>query len=173
MRGCKWKKQLSKIRGLPTPGFPDILNTFSKEKQIISGIQKDELFGFIVADVQTPPEVLEKIKELNFPPIIHRQKIDESMVSGYMFERCQDRERKFPQETLVQTFHADQLMIYTPTEKFYLDLGLKISNVTAFFQYLPTQPLEDFVQKITQGRIDAVKSGNESLGTAYKIIGNS
>ena len=95
------------------------------------------------------------------------------MVSPYMLERCRARDKKFPQETLIQTYNAEQLMIYTPTAQFYLKLGLEISNVTEFFQYLPTQPLEAFVQKITKGRVDAVKSGNESLGTAYKIIGNS
>ena len=64
-------------------------------------------------------------------------------------------------------------MIYTPTAQFYMNLGLEISNVSKFIQFLPTKPLEDFVQKITKGRIDAEKSGNKSLGLAYKIIGNS
>ena len=126
-----------------------------------------------MADVTTPAHILEKIKDLNFPPVIRRAKIDESMVSDYMLERCRDRERKFPQETLIQTYHGKQLLIYTPTAQFYMKLGLKISNVSEFFQYIPTEPLENFVEKITKGRIDAVKSQNESLGTAYKIIGNS
>ena len=123
--------------------------------------------------MSTPSHVLEKIKGLNFPPVIHREKIDETMVSEYMLGRCRAREKKFPQETLVQTYNAKQIMIYSPTAQFYLQLGLKISNVSEFFQFLPSQPLEKFVKKITKGRIDAVKSGNESLGTAYKIIGNS
>ena len=172
MRGCEWKKKLRTVRSLTSPSFPDVYQNFSSEQKILDGIEKNDLFGFVVADVTTPPDVLEKILPLNFPPIIHRAEIDESMVSDYMKKRCEARDRKLPQETLVQTYHAKQLMIYTATLKFYLELGLKISNVSKFIQFIPTQPLESFVEKITQGRINAVKSGNESLGTAYKIIGN-
>ena len=95
------------------------------------------------------------------------------MVSDYMARRCKARKKKFPQETLIQTYHGKQLMIYSPTAQFYLELGLKITNVSKFIQFLPAKPLDNFVEKITKGRIDAVKSGNECLGTAYKIIGNS
>ena len=173
MRGCDWKKQVTKLRSKPSPSFPKVYENFSTEKKILDGIEKDELFGFIVADVTTPPDVLEKILPLNFPPVIHRAEIDETMVSEYMKGRCDAKDRKLPQETLVQTYHGKQLMIYTPTVQFYMELGLEISNVTKFIQYLPTKPLNNFVKKITKGRIDAVESGNESLGTAYKIIGNS
>ena len=74
--------------------------------------------------------------------------------------------------TLMQTFHGKQLMIYSPTALFYLKLGLKISNVTKFIQYVPSNPMARFVQEITKGRIEATKSGSESLSSAYKIIGN-
>ena len=89
-----------------------------------------------------------------------------------MKNRCEARETKLPQETLIQTYNAKQLMIYSPTVLFYMELGLEISNVTKFIQFIPTKPLKGFVDKITQGRISAVESGNESLGTSYKIIGN-
>ena len=128
------------------------------------------IIGCVFHDV---PEVFEKIKSLNFPPVIQRGSIDESKISEYMLGRCRDRSKKLPQETLIQTYNASQLLIYSPTVQFYLDLGLKISKISKFIQYIPTKPLENFVQKITQGRIDAVKSGNESLGTSYKLVGNS
>ena len=173
MRGCEWKNQLKNLKSRPSPSFPDIYNIFSNEKKLLSQIEKNQIFGFIVADVTTPADVLEKILPLNFPPIIHRAKIDETMLSEYMKSRCEARERKLPQETLIQSYHAKQLMIYTPTVQFYLELGLKITNVTKFIQFLPTKPLDAFVDKITKGRINAVKDGNDSLGCAYKVIGNA
>ena len=135
-------------------------------------IKNKQLFGFIVADVRTPDNILEEILPLNFPPIIQRGIIDDSMISPYMKNRCEARETKLPQETLIQTYNAKQLMIYSPTVLFYMELGLEISNVTKFIQFIPIKPLKGFVDKITQGRISAVESGNESLGTSYKIIGN-
>ena len=173
IRGCEWEDKLRKIKWQKTEIFPDIYNVFSNEKKILKGIEDDNLFGFLVADVTTPADVLEKILPLNFPPIIHRGSIDETMTSEYMRARCEANNKKLPQETLIQTYNAKQIMIYSPTARFYLQLGLKISNVTKFIQFLPTRPLKSFVEKITNGRINAVKSGNDSLGTAYKIIGNS
>ena len=173
MRGCHWEEKIRKIKWQKTNIFPDVYNVFSNEKKILKGIEEDNLFGFLVADVSTPPEVLEKILPLNFPPIIHRGSIDDTMTSEYMQARCEAKNKKLPQETLIQTYNAKQIMMYSPTVQFYLQLGLEISNVTKFIQFLPTRPLKSFVEKITNGRINAVKSGNDSLGTAYKIIGNS
>lgn len=174
IRECNWEKKMKIIKKHDSSeNFPDVYNVFSNEKKLLEGIKENQFFGFLIADVTTPPDVLEEILPLNFPPVIHRAEIDESMLSPYMKERCEVRGTKLPQTTLVQTYHGKQLMMYTPTVQFYLDLGLKISNVTKFIQFLPTKPLNTFVDKITQGRINAVKDGNESLGTAYKIIGNS
>ena len=52
-------------------------------------------------------------------------------------------------------------------------LGLKITNITKFLQYRPSHVFSKFVEKITDGRIQANKGGNKSLELAYKIIGNS
>ena len=172
MRECEWKMKARRLRSRKTPLFPDVYNVFSNEQKLLEGVKNDEIFGFMVADVTTPDDVLEKILPLNFPPIIHRGSIDETMLSEYMLNRCRARNKKFPQKTLIQTYHATQIMIFSPTAQFYMQQGLKISNVTKFIQFLPTKPLNKFVKKITDGRINAVKDGNECLGTAYKIIGN-
>lgn len=104
MRGCFWENLVKDIRKHDySTTFTDIYNTFSNEKKILQGIKDDELFGYIVADVTTPPDVLKEILPLNFPPVIHRAEIDESILSPYMKERCELRGTKLPQTTLVQT----------------------------------------------------------------------
>ena len=44
------------------------MNRFGTEKDIINGIKNDNLFGFIVCDISTPEEMIEKYLWLNFPP---------------------------------------------------------------------------------------------------------
>ena len=58
------------------------------EAQILSGVKDGSLYGYLVADVETPTDVLEKILWLNFPPIFQRNTVDESMLSPYMKERA-------------------------------------------------------------------------------------
>lgn len=173
MRECVWEEKLKTIKFVETPYLPQILSKFSNEKTLLAGIQSEKLFGFAVCDVTCPDNVFENIKSINFPPVIQRGIIDEDLLSPYMAERCKSREYKLPQKTLIQTYNGKQLLLYTPVIKFYIDLGLVISNVTKFIQYKAATPLEPFVSKITEGRIAACEAGNGPLELAYKIIGNS
>lgn len=174
MRGCMWAamKRRSGLKHFPTPDFPQIMTTFSTQTAIIDGIKNDELFGYVVCDVSTPDDVYDSIKWINFPPLISKQLITEDMVSPYMLTRCKDRDYKLPQETLVQTYNVKQSLLYTPLIKFYISIGLEVSNVSQFIQFRPAKVLSDFVGKITDGRIQAKKKSNPSLELAYKIIGN-
>jgi hypothetical protein len=175
MRGCSWTKEKKRLhlKTFPTPDFPQIMSSIGKETEIIQGIASNELFGFAVLDVHCPSPVYESIKWLNFPPIIKRGLITEEMLSPYMTKRCKARNYKLPQKTLIQTFNAKQILLYTPMIRFYLKLGLEISNISQFIQYRPAEVFDDFVDKITTGRIQAKANGNESLESAYKVIGNS
>ena len=77
-----------------------------------------------------------------------------------------------PRTTLVQKFHAKGILLFTPLAKFYLELGLKISNIRQFIQYSPNKIFVPFVDLITKGRVNAIETGNTSLGLAYKNAGN-
>ena len=152
--------------------FP-ILQLSTLEKDILKGIKDEKLFGFIIADVSTLSHILEKILYLNFPPIIVRGEITQEMLSPYMAERTRERKTKLPQTTLLQRYHAEQILIYSPMAKFFIGLGLEIKNITSFIQYQPVCPLKPFVEKITTGRINSINSNKKDLETAYKLIGNS
>ena len=173
MRECVWLEKVKTIRSIETPYLPQILSKYSNQKTLLDGIRSEKIFGFAVCDVTCPNEVFEKIKSINFPPVIRRGIIDEDLLSPYMAERCRAREYKMPQKTLIQTYNGQQLLLYTPVIKFYMDLGLEISNITKFIQFKAARPLEPFVKKITEGRIEACENDNAPLELAYKIIGNS
>ena len=173
IRGCQWRKQLREgLKNYHIPSMPRIMDYAGSEKIILDGIKSGKLFGFVVADVMTPSELLDKILPLNFPPIIIRGEITEEMLSEYMSQRVKAKGIKLPQTTLLQRYHANQVLLMTPVAKFYMDLGMKLSNVTKFLQYQPEVVLKPFVKAITEGRIKAKKADNPSLELAYKIIGN-
>jgi len=174
IRGCQWKTQIKNenLRHYDILKFPHIMKYSGTEMDILNGIQSGLLFGFIIADIETPAHVLEEILPLNFPPVIIRGDITEDHLSQYMSTRVKDRSYKLPQTTLIQVYNAKQVLLFTPLVQFYMDLGLEISNVTRFIQYQPQVVLDKFVNLITNGRIQAKKDGNESLELAYKVIGN-
>ena len=77
-----------------------------------------------------------------------------------------------PRTTLVQKFHSKRILLFSPLAKFYLEMGLKITNIRQFVQYVPNKTFVPFVDLITKGRVDAIETGNTSLGLAYKNAGN-
>ena len=173
IRECEFDKYLPLLKDFDTPIFPKIMNRGGNEQIILDGIKKDELFGFIVADATTPPDVLEKIKDLNFPPIIQRMDITKDHLSTYMNDRAEAMNTKFPKTTVVQTYHGQQLLLFTPLVQFYLKLGLEITNITSFIQYLPYKCLAPFMNKVTEMRIQAAYDDEETKGNSAKLIGNS
>ena len=148
------------------------MQTFGTAKQILDGVRDESMFGFMVCDVETPPEVFDKIGWLNFPPVIQRKDIDECHLSDYMKTRVKAENVKLPRTTVIQSYNGKQLLLFTPVVAFYMKLGLVVSNITKFIQYEPHVVLDEFVTKITEGRIQAIESKNESLGKAYKDTGN-
>ena len=52
----------------------------------------------------------------------------------------------------------------TPLIEFYLKLGLEISNVTQFVQYIPGKVLEPFTKKVYNMRCQATREKDEAKG---------
>ncbi len=81
--------------------------------------------------------------------------------------------RKVDFETVVQVYNGDQLFLMTDIIKFYMEIGLQISNVTQFIQYIPAKILKPFVDEVVGMRIDATLQGDETKQTTAKIFGNA
>ena len=43
------------------------------------------------------------------------------MLSDYMRERVEARNTKLPQETLIQSYNAEDILVYSETVRFYLE----------------------------------------------------
>ena len=168
IRECQWKAQLRQIQTVDTT-IGHILK-HDTEKTLLKGISDDKVFGFAVCDVTTPPEILTEISGdgFLFPPLIQRMEIDESTMSDFMKKRFIEEGLAMKRTTVVQTFNCKQQLLMTPLLKFYMKLGLKISNVTKFIQYVPGAALEPFANKVYRMRCEATKEG----GNSREVVGS-
>ena len=130
MRECKWRNQLYQVSETPT-SFGRILCR-DNEESLLNAIRNESVFGFVVADVSTDESLANELCDdgFLFPPIIQRADLDESFFSPYMKERFLIEQEKMSRTTVVQRFNGTQLLLMTPLVKFYLDLGLKVTNIT-------------------------------------------
>ena len=173
MRECQWKSQLASLSDAITQ-MGNILVEDTQDS-LLRAIEQEKVWGFAVCDVETPEALAKSMSENGFifPPVIQRMKIDETLMSDYMKSRYIEEQRKLETETVVQTFNCKQQLLMTPLLKKYMELGLKISNVTKFIQFVPGKALEPFAGKVFSMRCEATKDGDNSKATTAKLFGNS
>ena len=173
MHECQWKKKIKKVENLPTE-IGSILKNDS-EKSLIRSISNGGVYGFLVCDIECSDELAEKLSSggFLFPPVIERQTLTEEHFSDYMKLRFQTEQRKMEKSTVVQKFNAKQLLIMSDLAKFYIELGLKIVNVTKFIQYVPRKTLLPFADKVYQMRVSATYEKDEAKSMTAKLFGNS
>ena len=171
---CQYDRIFPKLDYKDTPYFPEILKKKTTESDLIQGIKSGKLFGFIVADVESPEKVINEMKE--FPPLIRKMTLTDEHLSDYTRNRLKIEKpnmKKFQRDSLIQCFHGQQLLLMTPLVRFYMEKGLKIFNITKFIQYIPSTALNPFASHVTRMRIDAEKNALYTKGNTAKVFGNS
>ena len=173
MHECQWQQQLQKLSNVPTL-MPNILRT-DTEATLIDSILKGEMYGFLVCDIQCSDGLARDLSSggFLFPPVIERQNLTEEHFSDYMKSRFINEQRKLEKNTVVQKFNGKQVFIMTDLAKFYMDLGLKISNVTKFVQYIGAKTLLPFADKVYEMRVSATHEKDEAKSMTAKLFGNS
>ena len=173
IRECQWKRQVTSVDHIETT-MGRILNT-DTESTLLKAIEHNKIWGFAVCDIETPEEVRREMTSAGFlfPPVIRRMEVDETMMSEYMKKRFMQEHKKMNVSTVVQCFNAKQELIMTPLLQKYMQLGMKVSNITRFIQFQPGKALDPFAEKVYRMRCEATHEKDESKACTAKLFGNS
>ena len=61
----------------------------------------------------------------------------------------------------------------TPLVKFYMEIGIQITNVTEVVQYVPGKGLLPFAKRVVQLRSEATDEGDHAKQLTAKLFGNA
>ena len=172
MRECDWKKILPQVQDTPTK-FPRILYPCESMATLLQGIRDNSLYGFLMCDVEGSDELVEELAKVNFPPIFTKMEMTQDHLSDYMKARYESRSKKLKQVSLIQTFRGKNQLLHTCLAQYYLELGLKLTNVQWFTQYLGEEAIKPFIEKVVKMRIEATHENDTTKSNTAKIIGNS
>ena len=175
MRECEWKilrkqPQVSAfIRSLP---YANPRRQLSKEK-ILEGISKNELYGFLFVDIETPQHLKEKFDE--FPMIYKNIDISRDDIGDYMKRIAEEHGfLKKPRKYLVNSHFGKDVLISSSMVKFYLEMGLEITRIYEFVQFYPIKCFQQLGVGISNARRLADQdSSKQVLGLTQKLLGNS
>lgn len=169
---CEWKREKRRFKWTP-PHYCFLGQNNIRENEIFEKIESNEFYGIVRVSVNTPPDVIAEFGHLNFPLIFRKLEVSEDMLAEKMKGLARLANKKFPAETRTLTWNAEDIVLTTPTIRFYMRLGMKISNLRWAVQYHPSEPFGKFVDGMVKIRIDAKKTGNGPLGDRAKFCLNS
>ena len=171
---CEWNR----IRDTVGP-FKNYTSVFFNrrkvtEKELFEKIKSGDFFGLVLCDVKSSEAVKEKFSKFNFPPVFCHLPIEESMIHPDYLTILKDRKTQFPLDrVLTLTYEAKNILLTTETAKFYMELGLELSNMKKAYEYEKAYPLAHFVKEVTDQRKAATRSGNKALQDVFKLVMNS
>ena len=182
MYGCEWEERKKILRmqekesgnKLLVSRVSQFLSQPSvSETEILNALAEDSFYGIICLDIKTPVEVIAKYKHLNFPFIFHDFDVTEDMLSTETLAMAEARKTKFPYKAKTLTWNSKGFIGCTPLLRFYLDLGMELSNIQWAIQYQRGAPFAEFVSSLVGERIKAAEECNKPRGERAKFVLNS
>ena len=138
-----------------------------------NAILKGKLFGFVKCKLATPKALWAKFEEM--PPIFVNREVPEAAVSQEMMDYLTRTGRKRTStKKLLGVLEADEILLYTPLLRWYIEHGLELQAVYTTIEYQPEKILAWFVDAVTKARRTGdIDNEKAILAEFFKLLGNS
>ena len=174
MKGCQWKVQRDLVTFKCQTSHFFRRKTLIQESELLTAIQKGDLFGLVLCDVESPEAVIEKWTKINFGPVIRHCEVTEDMIPDMILENLKNKGIKLPVEkTLTVCFHGKQILLTTTTAQFFIEQGMILSNIGMVVEFEKSYPLRGFVNKATAERVKASRNKDPQKAELYKRVVNA
>ncbi|MCP4393483.1 MAG: hypothetical protein GY804_04345 [Alphaproteobacteria bacterium] len=133
------------------------------EQQLLKKIFDGQLHGFLLADFEADNEL--KAKTELFPLFFHKAEVSREDVGSIMHEYLTRKKllRK-PRMELISSHRGKRLLIATNLVQFYMEMGVKITNIDRLIQYELSGSMNPMVQKAVNLRFKASNDEQKVLG---------
>ena len=171
---CEWNRVRHNLE--PYKNYTSVFFNRKRvfENEIFEKIRSGDFFGLVMCDVKSSDSAKEKFSRINFPPVFCHLPIQEDMVHPEYLNILKERKTQFPLDrVLTLTYQAKQILLTSETAKFYMEVGVELSNISRAYEYEQAYPLAHFVKEVTDQRKAATRSGNKALQDVFKLVMNS
>ena len=143
------------------------------EQQLLEGIKKGNLFGYVQCDIEVPKNLKENFA--NFLPVFKNILVSKNDI-GDLMKRYAEEEVVIsqPRKMLISSFTLQNGTLITPLLLFYLQLGLVYTKIHRFVQFTPKKCFNSCLQSA----VDARRQGDENpkssvVAETMKLLANS
>ena len=171
---CEWwrlYKTTSKVKLHIRENFP--YRRSLTEQQLLEGIKKGSLFGYVQCDIEVPEEL--RVKFAKLPPIFKKTLVSKNDIGDLMKTYAEeDWIMSQPRKMLISSFTLQNGTLITPLLLFYLQLGLVVTKTHRFVEYTPKKCFNKLVQSAVDARKKSDENPNSSVvAETMKLLANS
>ena len=141
------------------------------QETILRAIHRGEYHGFVLVDVSVPKHMRSFFDIM--PPIFANSVIPHSMWSKVMKEKAEEHGiSKHDRTLLVSGFEAKEILLNDVLARYYLELGLEITQIHQCIEFTPRSPFKAFADEVTANRLAASRGNSRQIvGDLFKLIG--
>ena len=109
------------------------------------------MFGFAVVSVKCPQSLFDQYQAdgFLFPPIVRQMTVKMEMLSPYMREKYEVEGTSCEEPTLCQTYSGEDLLLYTPLIRFYMEKGYMFIIVSSLCNTCQVEYLHPLLKKVS------------------------
>ena len=145
-----------------------------EKDELIQNVLNDKLFGFFEVDIEVPDQLRDKFSE--FCPLFVISEVSEDQIPQHMKDYKINTGRKMIKNNkkLLGVMKAEQILLYSPLLKWYLNHGLQVTKIHRYISYTSGRPFKWFPEEVSSARRAADQDKNKKqLGDTAKLKGNS
>ena len=133
---CEWWRLYKTITNVKLHIRENFSNRRSLTEQLLEGIKKISLFGYVQSDIEVPENL--RVNFANFPPIYKDTLVSKSDIGDLMKTYAEERGKMSqPRKMLISSFTLPNRTLITPLLLFYLQLGLVVTKLYCVVEFTP------------------------------------
>jgi hypothetical protein len=142
------------------------------EDSILQAVMDEKLFGALEVDLHVPDDLKSKFSEmpLVFKNIdVSRDDIGDHMKAYAEEKGVMNQKRK----CLIGSMYGEQFMVISPLLKWYVEHGLRLTQIHQVVEYSPSASFQKFGDNISEARRAGDADSEKIVAETRKLDGNS
>jgi hypothetical protein len=151
---------------------PKVDNRPMTEREIFDAVWEGEMHGFFLCSAVVPENLRNYFSD--FPPLFHRATFNRDNVGPTMRAYCVEHDLlKADVTQLVSGFHVENVLYYSSYIAYLIELGVHFYDLKRVYQFHVEPIFRDYLDEISNQRLQAQLDGNEVVASNKKLLANS
>ena len=147
--------------------------TTMTEESILQAVMEDKLFGALEVDLHVPEILKGKFAEM--PPVFKNVDVSRDDIGDHMQAYAEEKGiMNQKRRSLIGSMFGEKILIISPLLKWYVQHGLKVTQIHQVVEYTPSTTFKAFGEQISDARRAGDADPNKKIvAETKKLEGNS